>query len=52
MGEHVGEPAEKRVSYAEYVALAAASDVKLEYLQGKIVAMSGGPSRTHASARP
>jgi Uma2 family endonuclease len=42
MGEHVGEPAEKRVTYAEYVARAAASDVKLEYIQGTIVAMSGG----------
>jgi len=38
----VGHPAEKRVSYAEYVALAEASEVKLEYIQGQIVAMSGG----------
>lgn len=38
----MGEPAEKRVSYAEYMALAEASDVKLEYVQGTIVAMSGG----------
>lgn len=38
----MGQPAEKRVSYAEYVALAEASDVKLEYVQGTIVAMSGG----------
>ncbi len=42
MGEHVGHPAEKRVSYAEYVALAEASEVRLEYVQGTIVAMSGG----------
>lgn len=38
----MGEPAEKRVSYAEYVALAEASEGKLEYVQGAIVAMSGG----------
>lgn len=38
----MGHPAEKRVSYAEYVALAEASEVKLEYVQGSIVAMAGG----------
>lgn len=38
----MGHPAEKRVSYAEYVALAEASDVKLEFIQGTIVATSGG----------
>jgi len=42
MGDVVGLPAERRATYAEYVALAAASDVKLEYIQGTIVAMSGG----------
>ncbi len=43
----MGHPAERRVSYAEYVALAEASDVKLEYIQGAVVAMSGG-TLTHA----
>ncbi len=38
----MGQPAEKRASYAEYVMLAEASDTKLEYVQGTIVAMSGG----------
>ncbi len=43
----MGDPARQRVSYAEYVALAEASDVKLEYIQGTVVAMSGG-TITHA----
>lgn len=35
-------PAAQRVTYAEYLARAASSDVRLEYLGGEILAMSGG----------
>lgn len=33
---------QKRVSYAEYIAIANDSPVKYEYIAGEIVAMSGG----------
>lgn len=36
------EPASKRVTYAEYVALEAASEVKHEFISGAVVAMAGG----------
>jgi len=36
------EPARKRASYAEYLALEASSDVEHEYVAGVIVAMAGG----------
>jgi Uma2 family endonuclease len=35
-------PQRKVVTYAEYMALAELSDVKLEYVDGEVVAMSGG----------
>src|ERR1700759_3364949 len=34
--------ARKRVTYAEYLALANDSDVKYEYVAGEVVAMAGG----------
>lgn len=36
------EPASKRSSYAEYLALEASSDVKHEYVSGAIIAVAGG----------
>ncbi len=36
------EPARKRVTYAEYVALEAASQDKHEFISGLVIAMSGG----------
>jgi hypothetical protein len=36
------DAARKRVSYAEYVAIANDSPVKYEYIAGEIVGMSGG----------
>jgi Uma2 family endonuclease len=38
----VVDPARTRVSYAQYLAAAEASDVRLEFVAGDIVAMSGG----------
>jgi hypothetical protein len=34
--------AKKRVSYAEYVAVANDSSVRYEYIDGEVVAMAGG----------
>lgn len=38
----MAEPAGRRASYAEYLALEAASETKLEYVSGKVLAMAGG----------
>jgi len=38
----MGEPARTRATYAEYLALEAASEQRHEYLAGTIVAMAGG----------
>ncbi len=38
----MGLAAAPRLAYSEYLARAAASDVRLEYLSGRVVAMSGG----------
>jgi hypothetical protein len=38
----MGDVARKRVSYAEYMAIANERVVKYEYVAGEIVAMSGG----------
>lgn len=46
------EAAQERVSYEAYLALEAASDVKLEYVDGWVVAMGGGtPLHARLAAR-
>jgi len=47
----VGEAAHRRLSYAEYLELEERSDVKHEYVDGVVFAMSGGRSSIHGSAR-
>ena len=38
----MGQPATRRVSYAEYLAIDAASELRHEYVAGVVVAMAGG----------
>ena len=39
----MGEPARAKVTYDEYLAMERASDVKLEYLDGEVRPVGGGP---------
>ncbi len=38
--------ARKRVTYAEYVAIANDSEIKYEYVAGEVIAMAGGTIET------
>ncbi len=41
----MGQPAEKRVTYSEYLAFEASADTRHEYVDGQILAMAGGSIR-------
>lgn len=46
----MAEPAARRLTYAEYLALERAEDARYEFLDGHVVAMSGGTPR-HAKVK-